>query len=354
MLTDPILDAWMIAVDGAVATWPELRPWFGDREGLIAASESLDGYTYDPADVVLLAGASERHAVVLAHGAVEVVQAKPDGSDATVRLARAPVTLGAMGFAIGLPRAHTVRALSSGIGLHLSRPALATIGERSPEVAIGLLRWLALDLASWLRETRGRLDPWSRTHGMIGPDRTFPMMPPGRVDLQPGEPGHADALTRLSAIRCLQGHSARRLLPGLGHQVRLVRVAAGAAVVSDGDDDRSLLILLDGRASVRNTAGDVLARFDAGSEFASAALIGEIAFLCGGRRDGTVVAETDAILLELPDHAAPWVARADPDLAFRIHVAVLRAIGWRLREQDVDRERTAAILSGDFEAWLHG
>ena len=192
---------------------------------------------------------------------------------------------------------------------------------------------------------------WSKHHGMAGTDRTFKQLPPGRHPLETGE-ARTRALDQIKALTCFQGGNAASLIGGLGSYVNVVAVDAGAGIVSDGDVDRSLLVMLEGTASVRNDDDEVIAQFDAEASIPADKLIGELGFLTDTGRDGTVIADTDCVLLEIPASAAFWIAQNDPDLAFRIHVAVLQTVCWRLHEQDVDRERTAAILGGDFEAWL--
>ena len=351
MITDPILDAWISSVDTAIANRPELAAWFADRETLVATTDLVEGLEYGFGDALMERDALERHALVLAKGRVEVLRTDDDGEEEAIREANAPTTLGAFGFAIGRRRTVTVRALTPTVALTLTRQSLRRVAERSPEVAVGLLRWMALDLVDWLQQTRGRRDAWSQHHGMAGAGRTFRQLPPGRHPLETGA-ARAAAIEKIKALTCFQGGNAASLIGGLGTYVNAVAVDAGAGIVSNGDVDRSLLVLLEGKASVRNSDDVVVAEFSADANIAADKLIGELSFLTDTGRDGTVVADTDCVLLEIPSSAAFWIAKNDPDLAFRLHVAVLQTVCWRLHEQDMDRERTAAILGGDFDAWL--
>lgn len=351
MFTDPILDAWMTAVDTATARRPELAPWFEDRDTLVAVTDLLIGYAYAPGDAITEKGTFERSALVLARGRASVLRTRVDGEEETIREVVAPTTLGAVGFAIGRPRSATVRAAVPSIGLELTRGRLFQIAERSPFVAIGLLRWMALDLVDWLQQTRGRRDAWSLERGMAGVDRTFAHLHPARRPVPPGA-HHQDAAERVKALACFGGGSAAGLTAGLGEHVHAVEVDAGGGIVSDGDVDRSLLVLLEGRASVRNADGQAIAEFTAASSHSADVLIGELSFLTDTGRDGTVIADTDCTLLEIRPGAAPWITRTEPALSVRLHCAVLATVCSRIGEQDVDRDRTAAILDGDFDAWL--
>lgn len=349
MLTDPFLEAWTDAVDATTAHLPELAPWLADRDAVFDASHWLDEFRYDPGERLIRQGATEREALFVVRGHVEVVQRLVDGFESSIRRADAPISLGATAFSTGLPRADSVRALSAGLGLSLSRGSLSAIARRNPEVGIGLLRWLALDQSAWLRDTRCRRDVWSLEHGMAGVTRTFATPPTDRFELQ----GRAAVVAAgyLPTIRCLQGASPGSLAPWIGEVVRLVGVPRGGCVTSHGAHDRSLMLLLHGGATVRTVDDEVLARFKGHARSPAGALIGELGFLCGTPRDGTVIAETDCVLLEIPHQSSQALVAIDAYLAFRIHLAVLQTLGCRLREQDADRARTASVLADDFDSW---
>ena len=90
MTIDPILDAWMSAIDDTIAQRPELAAWFSDRETVVATTDLLEGYEYAFGDALTELGELERHALVLARGRVEVVRTDDEGLEEVIREANAP------------------------------------------------------------------------------------------------------------------------------------------------------------------------------------------------------------------------------------------------------------------------
>ena len=85
-------------------------------------------------------------------------------------------------------------------------------------------------------------------------------------------------------------------------------ISAGAAVVSEGDDDDSLFVLLDGQAEVRlGPSRTPIAVLGPGDSF------GETAVLTGARRTASVVALSDLRFLQLDGEAVRSVAAASPE-----------------------------------------
>jgi CRP-like cAMP-binding protein len=84
-------------------------------------------------------------------------------------------------------------------------------------------------------------------------------------------------------------------------------VAAGEAIVREGDAASDLYVLLDG--SLRVEKGGTLVA----TVTTPGACIGEMALLLGGRASATVVASTDAVAAVVAD--APTLVADDPQLA---------------------------------------
>jgi CRP-like cAMP-binding protein len=98
----------------------------------------------------------------------------------------------------------------------------------------------------------------------------------------------------------------------------------GEELVSAGDADRALYFLLDGRVRVEG-AGTVLKTIEAPS------VLGEVAFLDGGPRSATLVAETAGELVRFDMPAFDALAGEDPDLARRMALDLGRVAAVRLR-----------------------
>ena len=119
----------------------------------------------------------------------------------------------------------------------------------------------------------------------------------------------------------------------------VVDLAAGDALIREGDQADALYVVLSGELDVTRRAGtsDIpLARVGPG------ALQGEIAALEGGRRLATVMAATDAEALRIPIGAIRDLLGAGPDVA----LAVIRTAVGRLRSMEAtlrEREKLAGL-----------
>jgi CRP-like cAMP-binding protein len=98
-------------------------------------------------------------------------------------------------------------------------------------------------------------------------------------------------------------------------------------IVHQGDDDRSLLILLRGRLEFL-VGEEVRAVVDAPS------LLGEVAFFDPGPRSGTLRAKTEGELLQLRFAQFEALAGSSPSLARRILLDAGRLMAQRLRRAE--------------------
>lgn len=226
----------------------------------------------------------------------------------------------------------------------MSAEAFERIGSDAPGVAVALLHQAAMDQVDWLRETRSGADAWSRRHRVRGhTERAFEPAPLVREHLAIDPGVQADAIDALRGVSFLEGVSLAPFARALGEHVHLAVVPAGGAVVGHDERGGSLFLLLDGRARVTGRTGRVLGEFRSGGS-AQEVLIGEVAFMTQLGRDGTVTADTDCVLLEVPRAAVPWMVAQHAELAVRLHLALLRTLCWRLLEADEERRRTAGTL----------
>lgn len=101
------------------------------------------------------------------------------------------------------------------------------------------------------------------------------------------------------------------------------RFSAGDVVIRAGDDDRALYLLTAGSLSV--ASGEAFRKIDAPS------VVGEVAFLDGGRRSLTLVATTDGELRRLSLDAFETLAGRHPELARAMLFELGKIVSLRLR-----------------------
>jgi CRP/FNR family transcriptional regulator, cyclic AMP receptor protein len=101
------------------------------------------------------------------------------------------------------------------------------------------------------------------------------------------------------------------------------RFSAGDVVIRAGDDDRALYLLTSGTLAV--ASGAAFRTIDAPS------VVGEVAFLDGGRRSLTLVARSDGELRRLSLEAFEKLAGRHPELARAMLFDLGRIVSLRLR-----------------------
>ena len=101
------------------------------------------------------------------------------------------------------------------------------------------------------------------------------------------------------------------------------RFSAGDEVIRAGDDDRAVYLLTSGTLAV--ASGSAFRRIEAPS------VVGEVAFLDGGRRSLTLVATTDGELRRLSLDSFEALAGRHPELARAMLFDLGRIVSLRLR-----------------------
>jgi|LauGreDrversion4_2_1035121.scaffolds.fasta_scaffold240043_2 CRP-like cAMP-binding protein len=101
---------------------------------------------------------------------------------------------------------------------------------------------------------------------------------------------------------------------------------SGEYMMRDDDDSRDLMILAEGRAEVRTQAEDVIGYLKSPMPF------GEVAFLDGKRRSGSVVAVADCTVVQIPEQALRDLLRAEPAMAVRALMNLSQILCDRLRK----------------------
>lgn len=117
------------------------------------------------------------------------------------------------------------------------------------------------------------------------------------------------------------------------------RLERGALVVTEGEPADGLILLEQGRVSVRGKsrlgAGPVRLR-----AMAAGSIIGDIGFANGGKRTADIVAETDIVIRRMSGNGLAALERDDPGLA----LVVLHAVARALAEKVVTANRAAQDL----------
>ena len=122
---------------------------------------------------------------------------------------------------------------------------------------------------------------------------------------------HIDAAVRGLATPPLFRSLSETHLVAVRQSARDHRVAAGEVVVSAGDPDRRLFVIIEGAAVVQRRLGTPL-RLEAGTHF------GELASIDGFTRTATVVAATDLYLLSFAHFNVRSFAREYPEIGMAI------------------------------------
>lgn len=106
----------------------------------------------------------------------------------------------------------------------------------------------------------------------------------------------------------------------------LKKFEVGEYMMHDDDDSRDLMILAQGKAEVRTQAEDVIGFLKSPMPF------GEVAFLDGKRRSGSVVAVEPCTVVQIPEHALRELLRTEPLMAVRALLNLSQILCDRLRK----------------------
>lgn len=119
-------------------------------------------------------------------------------------------------------------------------------------------------------------------------------------------------------------------------RMQLLDVGPGTELMQEGDDDPSLVIVVEGRVDV-HTGGTRLGTAHAGD------LLGEMALFSSGMRMASAQAVTACKLLLLDRPNYTWMRQVQHPLAFHIEVQALELLSDRLRKVG---DRIAALAEG--------
>lgn len=111
----------------------------------------------------------------------------------------------------------------------------------------------------------------------------------------------------------------------------LVHTCPGETLISEGDADRALYIVVDGALEATVAVGR-RGRERRISTIEAGTVIGEVGFFDGGRRSAVVRAVSDARLLRLGHESFQVLAAKDPALGQAILFDLGRVLATRLRE----------------------
>ena len=346
-------DLFLDAVDQAKARHPQLRLWLASARANSKAAQHLRIEEWDRGAAIAHPGTEEHTLRFLVRGQAVVGARDDEGRTTPVRTLDSPCTFGGAGFALGRSRTAGLVALTPATTLALSRKDFRALGQSNPTLAVALLRWVALDMIGWLRESRAGKDSLGLQRSAENPERNFQATASAREPVPPDSEAWDLGVGTMEWLRCFQGATPAPLVEALGASCHLLSVRQGGHILAHGETDHALYVLLDGEASVYGASGRVLARFVAGGA-SHEVLMGEVGFLDQSPRDGTVTADLDCLVLQLPARGVGWVLAHHPDLAVRIHLALVRTFCWRLIEADAERQRLLATLDLDLDAWSNG
>jgi CRP/FNR family transcriptional regulator, cyclic AMP receptor protein len=110
---------------------------------------------------------------------------------------------------------------------------------------------------------------------------------------------------------------------------RYRRLGPGDAIVTAGEQDQSLYLVLEGQLEVLAPHGR--RRYRRIASVGAGSVIGELSFFDGGARSASVRATTDAVLAELSPAEFEALAVANPVLARRLLFDLGRILAQRLR-----------------------
>ncbi len=114
-------------------------------------------------------------------------------------------------------------------------------------------------------------------------------------------------------------------LEKIGEIAEMRQFSAGEVIVREEDPNHDLMLLVTGDAEVFSVAEEWLGSIQAGMPF------GEIAFLDGKPRSGTVLAKTNCEVLVLPEDPLRQVLRNDHENALRALLNLSRVLCHRIR-----------------------
>ncbi len=355
------------------------------RDGLIRAllGEDLERFDPEPLDgvaelrtfrrdqIMLEQGEEPDHLLCLLTGGALVQHFPPeaDGQERTgevVNLLERLDVAGEVGLVGDIPRTARVTASARSKALFIHRRKLMMLAAEAPELALALVRWCARNAAFKIVRTR-ELDQLPYATGLRElsqgtdlvtaiPQQRFcdawaeRLYPPASADVR------HKIRVRLLEMTCF-GWGPKDITEQVAELFQIFVVDEGEAIIADGADEQSLLLLASGRGLILGYSDDdrrelkVVRGFSEHHEHPIHVVMGESGFLTGAKRGGTIIAEQRCEVLELSTAAAAELARTAPRLALRLHLELLLIAALKLHEVSVHRAIQQGIAHGKEFLW---
>ena len=349
------------AYPASVRAWdPELSPWL-DR-----ARDVLTPQTFEAGDQVLAQGDANHRVLFMVSGEVRAwaqplsLDGAPGERQIVNRLAP-PDVIGEISAACGSPVVATLVAEGPVTALSLDWQGLPELLRRDPALATAILRWVAQNATAktirtwWLHEDGSiRNVPETPVAGFQHREERRETIAPSELAL--------DEVRR--GLRAILGVDA--IPEEAAALFQVVDVRAGDAIIGHGSSGNAVLLLTMGSAQIHDSTDAPVRGFVAGTGRAASVVMGEFAFLRPTRptesadpftrsrtsgRMGSVVATEDCRLIALDRASVGPLLSAAPTLAARLHLAILEAVCEKLSDASATRDRTGAVLAGDWEQW---
>lgn len=376
----------------------DLAKLVGSSPGQLALSIAhlLPTMAFLPGQVILNQGDESRHMYLLVTGAAAVDQVSerqpsaisravagppPEGLVSEVNRIMPPDVVGEVAAVLKRSRIATVRATEQSTCLVVDKDTLRSLLHVSPPLCAALLLWAGQNVVERIERTISHSPKAGPFAGLSAPSSQDPVETPSpeyeqgrtrRHYLTTGDPKRnmedkAARVTLKTALESLTGIDwlgVPDLVPdSLATAFDLFHVKDNDPIVSDGERGDSLLLMVKGRASLRDAQGHVLRTFEGAAPRCERLFIGELAFLRrGARRQGTVVAEGQCKVLELTRQAHLRLLTSPPGptgegtllsyFAVNLAYAMLRTASIKLMTVSQDKIVALNIAQEDYAYWF--
>ncbi len=305
-----------------------------------ATGETLSPYVdvrdYALGDVIIREGSQPTELYLVLEGESKVAIMAPG---AMVNRLLALDVAGEVSMVTKLPAISTVTADEPVKVLVLPHTAFSDLLASSPGTGFALLRAFAENVVEKIIRTDSAGTP-------MGPGRDgTPKEDP--TGMYANNAGIEDHLKGMAAFRW----KAEEITPEVTRLFRTRHVPAGDRFILDGEPSDSLYLLVVGTARVDALDSPIRA-FVGGHSQCEHVVIGELSFLTGRARTGTVMAVTDCELLEFSSARMVELVQGSPAFAGRFLLGILGAVCRKLADTSANRARYTAVIQGDWDKWF--